>query len=1139
MSVSTEPLPKRQSASASAGAWHTEAIFYKIPLKSFFDGNGDGIGDFVGLTAKLNYLQELGITCLWLLPFFPSPWNDDGYDVSDYRAVHPSYGTMHDFETFLAAAHERNLRVVAEVPINHTSNRHPWFEAAREAPADSPLRDFYVWRDTTSELRDTSEAAGSAAQANWTFDPKAQAFYWHRFYDHEPDLNYDCPEVRSEITKVLRFWLDRGLDGVCLNGASFLFDREGSSGDIAEHAPQTHAFLKSLRRELEDDYPHCVLQAGLNARPEDAADYFGASDECQLAPHVPLAQRLFLALSQEDRHPLVDILRRTPTPPPDCSWVFLLRNHDELTLSPATEEERDQFFERYAADDRMRMRGGIARRLAPLVDNSRRQLELLFGLLFALPGAPLVYYGDEIGMGDNVYLNDRTAMRTPMQWTGERNGGFSTADTVRLFAAPVVDPVYGYQAVNVEAQRRSHNSLFRWLRRLIALRKSAPTLAHGDCEILDASNNKILAFVRRDDRRAIVVVANLARVVQPVALELPEFAGSTPVEMFGRVPFPRLTGEPWTLTLAPHACYWFALEDEPSGTVSRFAPVPLEQIDALPSLTLGESPLERFSREDRTAIERILPKYLKSQRWFGGKARQVDAVVIDDWGPLADNVEAIWTILSVRFSDGGTHRYLLPLAISAHEKATRIYERSPAQSIAFVETPAGRMLLHDATASDEVCATLLDLIGSANETPLRNGTIRPAATEAYAPLRGDTSRPLAAVRGPATSSNSLVFYGKRFILKLFRRLGEGVNPDFEIGRFLTEQGNFRRVPRTAGTIELHATGAEPTTLAILQETMTHQGDGWEHALEGLGRYYERADGRRAGPDPIAADERSLVELSEATPSPTALEAIAGYLHVAAVLGRQTAELHTALAADFIDPAFAPEPVAPADLAHLRHAVEQQAEQALAQLGESLPNLDGTTRDAARQLIDRNAARRSPTHDGHVLNGDIPRPKLQALKIRCHGDYHLGQILWSGHDFIILDFEGEPSRSLTERREKQSSLKDVAGMLRSFHYAAYAGLFTFTTDRPHDLAALEPWAELWRQWTSATFLGAYRRTMHGRGIVPDDAEAFAELLDSYLLEKAYYELSYELNNRPTWVRIPLGGIIDLAAADESPRAGAVS
>src|SRR6185437_13397269 len=465
-------------------------------------------------------------------------------------------GTLTDFQAFVREAHERGLRVAAEMVINHTSDQHPWFQAARAAPPGSPLRDFYLWSDSDRKFAEAEVLYDDAKRSNWTWDSVARAYYWHRFFDHQPDLNYDNPLVRAEVLKVLRFWLDQGVDGLCLNGVSYLFKRPGTP---CENLPPTHALLKEMRRELASAYPGRMLQAGVSAGPGDVMPYFGDGDECHMAPNLGLVQRLFLALRQEDRHPLADLLRRTPIPPADCQWVVLLRNHDELTLALATDEERDYLLREYAVDPRMQLHGGIRRRLAPLLDNNRRRLELFFSLLFSLPGSPVLYYGDEIGMGDNIYLGERGGLRTPMQWSADRNAGFSTADFARLFAPPIMDPLYGYPSVNVEAQRRNSSSLFHWVRRLIALRKRTPPLARGSLELLEPANNKVLAFVRRDGDD-ILVVANLARTVQPVELDLSAFAGLVPVEMFGRTAFPPVGTSPYFLTLGPRAFYWFQLQ---------------------------------------------------------------------------------------------------------------------------------------------------------------------------------------------------------------------------------------------------------------------------------------------------------------------------------------------------------------------------------------------------------------------------------------------------------------------------------------------------------------------------------------------------------------------------------------------------
>ncbi len=1097
--------------------WYQDAVFYELPVKSFFDGNGDGVGDFPGLTRKLDYLQELGVTCVWLLPFYPSPLRDDGYDVSDYRGMHPAYGTMHDFRTFVREARDRGLRVAAEMVINHTSDRHPWFLAAREAPPGSPLRDFYVWSDTDRKYAEAEVLYADAKRSNWTWDAVAGAYYWHRFFAHQPDLNYDNPAVRAEVLKVLRFWADQGVDGLCLNGVSYLFERPGTR---CADLPETHALLRDYCRELAA-WPDRMLQAGVSAWPPDAARYFGDGDECQMAPNLPLAPRLFLALRQEDRHPVADILRHTPRPPDGCQWVTLVRNHDELTLALATDEERDYMYAEYAADPRARLHAGILRRLAPLLDNSRPRLELMFGLLFALPGAPVIYYGDEIGMGDNVYLGGRAAVRTPMQWSGGGNAGFSEADAARLYAPPVAGPVYGYQAVNVEAQRRDPSSLLRWVRQLIALRKRTAALSRGSLELLDPANRKILAFVRRDGGDPVLVVANLARAAQPVELDLAPFAGLTPVEMFGGTAFPRVGASLYLLTLGPHAFYWFRLQRTAEEVGARRLPAPTEEVETIPSVEVAggwETVLEGRARQ---ALERsVLPGFLRAQRWFGGKARRIEAVRLADWGDFPGGAARTFLVLlQVDFADGARDLYFLPMGVTTGPAAGRLVQSLKPWVIARLTGEDGEAVLHDALADDGTCRALLDAIGGGQEFATRAGCVRALPTSAFGERRGQAGAPPPVVRGPATSSNSLVFYGRRLLLKLFRRLEVGTNPDFEVGRFLTEASPFARTPQVAGALEYQGPGAGPMTLALLQALVPNQGDGWGHTLDELGRYYERASGRMHGPDPVVPDARPLPQLADAAPPPAALETIGTYLHAAATLGRRTAEMHLALAGDARDPAFAPEPFTPADAAALQAAVREGADRAFAALRDTLERLPEAVAPAARELLDRGpgALRRLGEPGAAALGGQ---------KIRCHGDYHLGQVLWVDNDFVILDFEGEPTRTVEERRAKQSPLKDVAGMLRSFHYAAYAGLFAFARGRPDGFGRLGPWAELWFQWASAAFLRAYRATAGGAAFLPADSGGFAALLDIFMLDKAFYELVYELNNRPDWVRIPLSGILAL-------------
>jgi maltose alpha-D-glucosyltransferase/alpha-amylase len=539
--------------------WFKTAVFYEIHIRGFFDGNGDGSGDFRGLTEKLDYLQWLGIDCIWLLPFYNSPLRDGGYDISDYFQIHQDYGVVEDVRDFIEQAHQRGIRVIADLVMNHTSSEHPWFQESRSS-AGNAKRDWYVWSDTVHRYEDARIIFVDTETSNWTWDDQAGAYYWHRFFSHQPDLNFDNPEVQDAMLEVLRFWLDLGLDGCRLDAVPYLFEREGT---ICENLPETHEYLKRVRAEIDANYPDRVLLAEANQWPADVVDYFGDGDECHMCFHFPVMPRMFMSVRREEAKPMYEILAQTPEIPDNCQWGLFLRNHDELTLEMVTDEERDYMYIEYAKDPRMKLNVGIRRRLAPLLDNGRDEIELMHAILFSLPGSPVLYYGDEIAMGDNVYLGDRDGVRTPMQWTGDRNGGFSRADFAQLYAPPLMDPVYGFQAVNVEAQLRTPTSLLRWLRRFIAIRKEHPVFGHGTFEPLTPSNHRIFAHVRRYEDDVMLCVHNLARSAQAVELDLTEFVGRHPEEIFGRSRFPAIGEWPYLLTLAPRGFYWFQLVEEP------------------------------------------------------------------------------------------------------------------------------------------------------------------------------------------------------------------------------------------------------------------------------------------------------------------------------------------------------------------------------------------------------------------------------------------------------------------------------------------------------------------------------------------------------------------------------------------------
>ncbi len=1104
-------MPKHRG-SAEDPLWYKDAIIYELHVRAFKDSNADGIGDFPGLLQKLDYLQDLGVTCLWLLPFFPSPLKDDGYDISDYTGVHSMYGTIADFQAFLSAAHDRDLQVIIELVVNHTSDQHPWFQAARQAPPGSPERDFYVWSDTAQKYKDARIIFTDTERSNWTWDTVANQYYWHRFFSHQPDLNYDNPRVIEEVLKVMRFWLDMGVDALRVDAIPYLVERDGT---ICENLPETHAVVKTLRREIDADYSCRALLAEANQWPTDVRPYFGDGDECHMAFHFPLMPRIYMALRQEDRLPITDIIAQTPAIPDTCQWALFLRNHDELTLEMVTSDERDYMYLAYSADPRMRINLGIRRRLAPLVDNNRRRIELLNSLLFSFPGTPIIYYGDEIGMGDNIYLGDRNAVRTPMQWNADRNAGFSTATPARLYSPVIMDPVWGYEAINVESQQGESSSLLNWMRNMIALRKLFRVFGRGTIEFLDPPNRKVLAYLRQYEGEQILCVANLSRFAQPVDLDLSKLEGAVPVEMLGYVEFPTVGRQPYRLTLAPYSFLWLELQRRPE-TEEAAAPayeIPLE-------ITIGWRSVFEGPGLLRLETESLL-EYLPKQRWFAGKSRKLKSTRVLDSAMLEESGTAL-ALVEVQFESGAPDVYQLMLAMAFGEPAEELRRTYPNAVITGIVSGEESGILYDGVFNDQACAELLSLMENAAELALPHGRIRSVRGKALQDLTASEAEALAVRRGSAEQSNTSILFGDRLIMKLFRRQDVGVNPDCEVGRYLTEKANFDRVPPFAGSIEYESKDGQNLTLVMLQGLVVNEGDGWKWTIEELDRYYENC-ATATLPENLGDDLATPLELSAQAPSDAAKEHVGLYLESAATLGKRTAEMHLALGSPTVDPAFSPEPFASEDLQSLIKGLQDHAASVFDVLKERVANLPDELLEIAASVLSRR--RRILQHFAAFSSRDSGSPLPQ--RIRIHGDYHLGQVLRVKTDFVILDFEGEPARPLAYRRSKQCALKDVAGMLRSFSYAAYATLVNYTARRPQDLATLEPWARFWERSVAAEFLRAYRQAAQGADFLPADESDFQNLLDAFLLDKALYEVLYELNSRPAWVRIPLMGIMSLS------------
>jgi len=1079
--------------------WYKDAVIYEVHVRAFFDSNNDGVGDFAGLTRKLDYIQDLGVNTIWLLPFYPSPGKDDGYDIADYHNIHPQYGNREDFRLFVKEAHRRGLRVITELVINHTSDQHPWFQAARKAPPGSAKRNYYVWSDTPDRYAGTRIIFRDTEISNWALDPLAKAYYWHRFFSHQPDLNFDNPHVVRAVLHFMEYWLDQGVDGLRLDAIPYLLEREGTSN---ENLRETHEVVKRFRKVINDHYRDRMLLAEANQWPEDVRDYFGDGDECHMAYHFPLMPRMYMAIAQEDRHPIVEIMEQTPDIPENCQWAIFLRNHDELTLEMVTSRERDYMYKMYAADPRARLNLGIRRRLAPLMENDPERIKLMNSLLLSMPGAPIIYYGDEIGMGDNFFLGDRNGVRTPMQWSPDRNAGFSRADPQQLYLPPIMDPIYGYEAVNVEAQTRDRSSLLNWMKRMLQVRKGSQAFGRGNLRFIRPGNRKVLVYLREYQKDAILCVVNLARSAQPVEVDLSEFKGTVPIELLARTPFPPVGDLPYLLTLPGYGFYWFQLSKEEPPPAWHDERLPRED---LPVLVLFDGWTSFFpervanwraglAMKLREQLEtRIVPKFIAAQRWFAGKGTTIKSAQLGDNGEW-ETVHGRWLagVFDVE-SDGDRALYFLPFAIAYEDTEDSRWQKLQAGAFARVRRQATVGVLADATADENFCRSVVEGIGTGAEIRTERGTVRLSPTQVYAQLRGSPDTPLTIAATAGQSSNTTVRVGEMFFLKFYRRLQSGVNPELEIGRYLTEVARFPNIVPVAGAAEYRNLEGTPVTLALLQAFVPNQGDGWDYTVNYLARF--------------------LQERRSATAD--AQDAHGGYLELIKTLATRTAELHRALAMPTNDAAFAPEPIRGEDVAGWRLSVLTDAEKTLDLLGQRLVQLPpAVIPDAERLLASRDT----------LLSriDSLARQPPQGLKIRHHGDYHLGQVLLKRNDFIIVDFEGEPGRSLVERRMKHSPLRDVAGMLRSFAYARWAAVLR-APPSSEDTSRWESMLEKWERETRSTFLASYDGIATAAGLYQSLNEV-QPLLSLFEIEKSLYEARYELGNRPDWAGIPLRGLL---------------
>ncbi|MCE7915297.1 MAG: maltose alpha-D-glucosyltransferase [Nitrosomonas sp. PRO4] len=1072
--------------------WYKDAIIYQLHVRAYSDSNGDGIGDFPGLVTKLDYLKDLGINTLWLLPFYPSPLRDDGYDISNYRDIHSTYGTLADFRTFLKEAHKRNLKVITELVINHTSDQHPWFQAARTAPVGSVKRNYYVWSNTIKRYEDTRIIFTDTEKSNWAWDETAHAYYWHRFFSHQPDLNFANPHVVKAILRAMRFWFDMGVDGMRLDAIPYLCELDGTSN---EHLPETHAIIKHLRASLDQCHNNRIFLAEANQWPEDVREYFGDGDECHMAFHFPLMPRIFMAVAQEDRHPIIEILAQTPEIPGNCQWALFLRNHDELTLEMVTDRERDYMYHTYASDPQARLNLGIRRRLAPLMEGSRAKIELLNSLLLSMPGSPIIYYGDEIGMGDNIYLGDRNGVRTPMQWSPDRNAGFSKADPQRLYLPPIMDPIYGYEAINVEAQNRNASSLLNWMRRLIITRKKHQAFGRGSVKFLHPGNRKILAYIREYQNERILCVANLANSAQPVELDLSAYKGCVPVELLGRTVFPAIGELPYLLSLPSYSFFWFQLATDAEAPVWHVDKLPREM---LPILILPEGLLSALmakpagqisdvlTHKTRMQLEtKILPPFLAAQRWYIGTEHRITQLELDlsDTWKTTEGKGWLPLLVKLQFDTGKAQTYFLPLGLLLGKAAEQQYHTLSPWMLAKVRQHAHEGILYDGLGEDAFCHFLLQAIQAQMRLPFASGEMVFSSTAAFPELPPNITVNRPGVR----QSNTAIVYGEHLILKVYRRVQEGINPELEMGRFLTEISPCQHVAPFAGSLEYQAPNAI-TAIAVLHRYIPNQGTAWDYTQDYLDRYFKLCI-----TEPDHACEPQIH---------------AGYLSQMEMLGRCTADLHHALAKTTGDPAFDPEILSASEITTQVERLQANLISIFNSLEQKLSHLPEPLHAICARLL----STRLPVldHIAHSQPNEFP-----LYKSRLHGNYHLDQVLVAHNDFIITDFEGDPNQSLEIRRAKQSPLKDVAGICYSLSVAVSLALrrhFAESTDH-RDL--IESNARSWERTATNAFLIGYRAAISDCSTSPAESTQEQKLLELFLLEKILDELSTAVAERPDW------------------------
>lgn len=1088
--------------------WYKDAIIYQLHVQAFYDSNNDGIGEFKGLTEKLDYVKELGVTAIWLLPFYPSPLKDGGYDIADYTGINPIYGNIRDFKKFLNEAHKRDLKVITELVLNHTSSQHPWFQRARNAKPGSKYRDFYVWSNKPDKYQDARIIFKDFENSNWSWDHEANAYYWHRFYSHQPDLNFDNESVHKALFKVIDFWFNMGVDGMRLDAIPYLYEREGTN---CENLPETHKFLKKLRAYVDKNHKNKMLLAEANQWTEDAVEYFGDGNECHMSFHFPVMPRLFMALKMEDRFPIIDILEQTPEIPEECQWAIFLRNHDELTLEMVTDEERDYMYKTYARNPEQRINLGIRRRLAPLLENDRRKIELMNILLFSLPGSPVVYYGDELGMGDNFYLGDRDGVRTPMQWTPDRNAGFSKANPQQLYLPAIIDPEYHHEAINVENQSRNMSSQLWWMRQVISIRKRHSAFSRGKLKFVQSQNPNVLTFTRELDGEIILVLTNLSMHPQLVSMDLAEYKDMIPKEMFSQEDFPVIEEHNYNLSLGAYGYMWFTLRKQEEEV--------FYDEEHLPVISTTKNKWNRFSPDlVKTLEDGILESYVKSRRWYRGKGRKIRAIEIEDVLSFKkDQKPSMHTlILNVMYSTNSDMKYFLPVAFADGDLMYELKNENSASVIAELSMDDEEGIIFDALFSDEFQKELLQYIHGKRKAKGKAGELAFMSGKKLSSYIKKTDFPVNAKLLKAEQSNTSIIYDDKVMLKLYRGLEEGLNPEIQVLEYLTEKRKFEHVPNFAGQIEYNRKNDEQISVGILAQFVKHDQDAWSYALSELEHYFNNILSRREElKKPPRIPEKLSISYDEIPEEFTTLTNYF-FLEMMELLGKRTGQMHMALSARSADERFNPEQFSLLYQKSLYQSFRALVKRVFSSVKNNQKTLEPGIGEEVKKIL-------SSEKTILELFEKVKKGKIDSLKTRIHGDYHLGQVLFTGKDFVIIDFEGEPARTLSERHLKYCPLRDVAGMLRSFHYAVYSQFYKLIHLQPENEDCLRSWIDPWFNAVRGVFMNAYLEETKGSPIIPKDGTDLETLLNIYVLEKAIYELGYEVNNRPDWLEIPMKGI----------------